>query len=51
MWLPCSRSLVCPILFLCFINYSFGQRSVVTWHYDNIRSGANLQENILTYSE
>ena len=28
----------------------FGQVSVLTWHYDNMRTGANLQEAILTPS-
>ncbi|MBZ5617020.1 MAG: hypothetical protein LAO23_23735 [Acidobacteriia bacterium] len=28
----------------------FGQRSVLTWHYDNMRKGANLQETILNPS-
>jgi hypothetical protein len=33
---------------LLFAISAFGQRSVVTWHYDNARTGANPQETILT---
>jgi len=31
-----------------FVATSFGQTSVLTWHYDNARTGANTNETILT---
>ena len=37
------------ILVAAYTN-TFGQRSVTTWHYDNMRSGANSQETVLTPS-
>ena len=52
-----SRSLVMPEIHLAlvrmlslflFTSLSFGQISVLTWHYDNARTGANTHETILT---
>jgi PQQ-like domain len=43
------RKLFCAavVVVLCVAS-SAGQLSVTTWHYDNMRTGANLQETILT---
>lgn len=42
--------MLCTIWLVTFCVTSFGQRSVLTWHYDNMRTGANAQETILTQS-
>ena len=37
------------LVFLPFVGiYGVAQQKVLTWHYDNMRSGSNLQETILT---
>lgn len=48
--LPQKNQLLLATLILFLSVLCFGQRSVLTWHYDNMRTGANLQETILTPS-
>ena len=43
-----KRSWVYLASILLLAASSFGQVSVLTWHYDNMRTGANTQETILT---
>lgn len=45
-----KRSLLGLAGALLFATTCFGQVSVLTWHYDKLRTGANLQESILTPS-
>lgn len=40
--------ITCAALILAAATSGVAQRSVVTWHYDNMRTGANRQETILT---
>jgi hypothetical protein len=42
--------LLCTALLLLFGSTCLGQQSVLTWHYDNMRTGANTQETILNPS-
>jgi hypothetical protein len=44
------KELLCSALVILSTNHSFGQRSVLTWNYNNARWGANTQETILTPS-
>lgn len=39
---------LCSALLLLCTNNSFGQRSVLTWNYNNPRWGGNVQETLLT---
>ncbi len=43
-----KKFLLYTTLSLLFGGSCFGQQSVLTWHYDNMRTGANVQETILT---
>lgn len=45
---PGRRFVLLAGLFALVTTYGLAQRKVVTWHYDNMRTGANLQETILT---
>lgn len=42
------KELLCSALLLLCTNSAFGQRSVLTWNYNNARWGANVQETLLT---
>jgi hypothetical protein len=44
-----GKFILASVLFLSLTS-GFGQVSVTTWHYDNMRSGANVQETFLTPS-
>src|SRR5215468_5575207 len=44
-----SISALLTLLSLCVVPFrSVAQKSILTWHYDNLRSGANTKEVILT---
>ena len=45
-----NRFVLCTTLLVSAGINGFGQRSVLTWHYNNMRWGANLRETILTPS-
>ena len=45
-----GKLMLSSLFFLSLTINSLGQRSVTTWHYDNMRSGANSQETVLTPS-
>src|SRR5882757_5082451 len=42
------RSRVLGFALLLFLSPCFGQINVLTWHNDNLRTGQNLAETILT---